>query len=76
MSDPDRIARAEARRGRAVLRKARLTAEEVDLSPIDGAGAISLVARLSRESFSLTGQAEPTYTRAETPYKFVRGRLT
>jgi hypothetical protein len=71
MIDADRRARAEARRGRIVLRKARLQAVEEDLSPVRGAEAVSLVHRLTREAWSLSGKPEPAYSRRETPWRFV-----
>jgi hypothetical protein len=73
MTDFDRTARALARQQRATLRKSTLTADEFDLSPLEGEAALSLVTQLSRESFSLAGQAASDYSRAETPYKFVPG---
>ncbi len=72
MSSSERRARAEARRARVILRKSCLQATEGDLSPIDGAEAVALACRLTREAWSLAGLEEPSYTRAETPYRFVR----
>lgn len=77
MSQPgpdDALRRAEARRERMTLRKARLGEAEVDLSPIFGADALSLVTRLTRASYSLAGISDPTYTRAEIPCRFVPRR--
>jgi hypothetical protein len=54
------------------LRKARLGDPEVDLSPIFGAEAVSLVHRLTRLSYSLAGQVLPAVPRAQMPCKFVR----
>lgn len=71
-----RRARADARRDRATLRKTVLLPVESDLSPIEGPEAVSLVARLTRESWSLSGSTAPTYTRQQIPCKFVPGRLT
>ncbi len=71
MDDVGRRQRAEARRARAVLYKTSLSPHERDLTPIRGADAVSLVTRLTRESYSLAGLAEPTYTRAEIPCRFV-----
>jgi hypothetical protein len=76
MSASERQKRAEARRTRAVLNKARLNATETDLSPIWGAEAIALAVRLTMESWSLTGQPEPNYARSQIPCRFVPGRLT
>jgi hypothetical protein len=76
MSDLDRRARAQARRSRAILHKGRLQATEAELDPLRGAEALSLVHRLTRESWSLSGREEPVYPRAQIPCRFVRGRLT
>jgi hypothetical protein len=53
------------------LRKTRLQAREEDPSPVTGEEAVSLVSRLTREAWSLAGMPEPTYTRRETPYRFI-----
>ena len=76
MTDAERRARALARSGLAILNKARLSAQERDLSPIAGAAAVSLLTRLSMESHQLAGVRDPTYTRAQIPVHFVRGRRT
>lgn len=68
--------RAEERRRRAVLHKAQLQPHERDLSVTRGAEAVSLVTKLTRESWSEAGLEMPKYRRAETPYRFVPGRLT
>lgn len=47
---------------------------ETDLSPVAGAEAISLVTRLTRESWSLTGRPEPEYVRSAIPCRFVPRR--
>lgn len=54
-----------------VLRKTLLHAEGGDLVPVRGPDALSLVHRLTLESWSLAGLAEPSYTRSETPIRFV-----
>ena len=69
MNGPDD--RAKFRAQRMTIRKARLGEPDVDLSPISGAEAISLVRRLTQTSYALSGQPWPTYTRAEIPCKFV-----
>ena len=74
--DDDRRLRAESRRIRATLRKTVLQAREEDLSPVYGGEALSLVDRLTLESWSLSGREFPAYTRAHTPYRFVHGRPT
>ena len=75
-SERARRERAEARRKTAVLRRATLGDGERDLSPILGAEALTLVTHLTRESWALSGQSIPTYSRESTPYRFVPGRLT
>jgi hypothetical protein len=76
VSSVERQARARLRRGSAVLNKTDLSSVETDLTPIHGADAIALAVRLTVESWSLSGQPEPTYTRSETPFRFVPGRMT
>ena len=76
MEDTGRRARAEERRRRATIRRTRLTLEEADPDVIRGGEAVSLVTRLTRESWSLTGREEPRYARHEIPIRFVPGRLT
>lgn len=73
MTEPTRQARASARRSTAVICKASLLAEEEDLSPVRGVEAVSLVTRLSAESWSRSGQEMPAYTRRETPIRFLPG---
>jgi hypothetical protein len=74
MEDPGRLARAEDRRKRAMLRRTRLS-DAADPSPIRGVEALSLLARLTRESWSLAGLEEPSYTRAQIPCRCVPGHL-
>lgn len=74
VEDEAREARAAARRSRVVLRKTQLGAPDVDLSPVRGAEAITLATKLTRQAWSLTGQAWPTYGRSETPFRFVPRR--
>jgi hypothetical protein len=64
--------RAKARAERMTLRKGRLGDLEVDLNPVFGAQAISLVQQLTRASYSLAGLETPTYARATIPCRFVR----
>jgi len=71
MSDADRRERAEARRARVTLHRSKLERRERDLNPVWGAEAISLVTQLTRESWSAAGLEFPSYTRAETPVRFV-----
>ena len=63
--------RAEARRQRAVLVRTRLGAE-VELDPIEGAAAISLVTQLTRQAWTLAGLPFPDYPREAIPCRFVR----
>ncbi|MBE7486546.1 MAG: hypothetical protein HS104_42060 [Polyangiaceae bacterium] len=42
------------------------------MTPISGCDAVSLVTRLSRESWLETGLELPGYSRKQTPYRFVR----
>jgi len=72
MEDVGRRQRAEARRARAVLHKTSLSPQERDLTPVRGADAVSLVMQLTRESYSLAGLVEPTYSRNQIPCRFVR----
>lgn len=76
MADDERRARADARRLRAVLHKGTLQAREHDLDPISGAAALSLVTRLTAESWSLSGLPWPSYSRHEVPHRFVRWRCS
>ena len=71
MADAESHARARTRRARVILRKSRLQATEEDLSPVYGAEAVSLVHRLTREAWSLSGKEKPRYTRREIPWRFV-----
>ena len=70
MTDAER--RAQARRARMTLRMAHLGDPEVDIAPVFGAEAVSLVHRLTRMSYSLAGHALPVCTRAQIPCRFVR----
>jgi hypothetical protein len=76
MADVERRRRAEARRGRTILRKTRLLRREHDLNSLRGPEAVALVARLTAESWSLSGRELPSYTRDTIPVRFVPGRLT
>lgn len=74
MEDPERLARAAGRRSRAILRRTHLS-DTVDPSPLRGIEALSLVARLTSESWSLAGLDEPKYARRQIPLRFVPGRV-
>jgi hypothetical protein len=74
--DDERRHRAMVRQSRMILRKTVLQAQEEDLSPVYGAEALSLVHRLTQESWALSGRVLPGYTREQTPYRFVLGRTT
>lgn len=71
MSETERRKRAEERRQRAVLRRGTLARAELDLTPVRGEEAVSLVTILTRESWSAAGLEVPTYDRAHTPIRFV-----
>lgn len=76
MDDKLRQGRAQARRERAIVRKARLQPREEDLTPLAGPAAVGLVHRLTMESWSLSGRELPSYSRDRVPFRFVPGRLT
>lgn len=61
-----------------ILRKGRVGEPEVDLSPVFGAEAVSLVYGLTRMSYSLAGPGQPlrVQDRAQMPCRFVRRRGT
>ena len=63
--------RADARRITASLYRGRLQKEERDLSPLCGPEALTLVTRLTREGWSLSGRSVATYSRDSLPYRFV-----
>ena len=75
MEDDGRRARAESRRGNMVLRRTRLS-DDADAEPVRGEEALSLVTRLTRESWSLAGLEEPAYSRRQIPCRTVPGRIT
>jgi hypothetical protein len=58
------------------LRKGRVGEPEVDLSPVFGVEAISLVYRLTRTSYSLADHPPTTYPRERIPCRFVRRRAS
>lgn len=72
-AEMERRARAARRASVMSIHKATL-GYEVDLSPIRGENAISLVTQLSREAFSLAGLEQPAYPRARIPVRFVPRR--
>jgi hypothetical protein len=71
MRDMDRRRRAEARRTRAVLRRTTLAEMDGNAEVVAGPEAVSLAARLSRWSWSLTGRERPAYARSAIPCRFV-----
>ncbi len=73
MTISERRARAAARRVAMRIVKGRLGDPEHDLSPVRGEEALSLVTKLTRESWAEAGAELPRYSRAETAYRFVRG---
>jgi hypothetical protein len=61
-----------ARRAETVsIHKGKLGDAPIDFSPVKGAAAISLLTRLTRESFSLARSQAPAYRREEIPVRFV-----
>lgn len=71
--DNERRRRAAQRRNRVVMGRCALGDVEPDLSPVEGAEALSLVTRLTRESWTLSGQPWPSYHRSQTPCRFIPG---
>ena len=72
MGEAERKARAELRRGRALIRRTHL-GDASDPSPVRGEDAVSLVAVLTRESWALAGLVTPDYARCDIPWRFVPG---
>ena len=70
----ERETRAALRRKTAVLNRTRLGGVERDLSPLSGPEALSLVERLTRESWTAAGRIFPRYRRDQIPVHFVPGR--
>jgi len=66
-SDSDRRLRAEHRRRTAVLRRATLGGIEPDPLPLSGPEAVSLVGRLTQESWTAAGLTFPRYSRDQIP---------
>jgi hypothetical protein len=73
-SDSDRRRRAEHRRRTAVLHRVTLGGVEPDPSPVSGVAGLSLVERLTRESWTAAGRPFPRYDRARIPVSFVPRR--
>lgn len=71
-----RLERARQRRETMILRRTSLEDGEEDLTPVFGEEAISLVTQLTRESFGISGDGGRSYSRAQIPCVFLRGRLT
>jgi hypothetical protein len=55
----------------AVLNRTLLARTEPDPSPLNGPDALSLVARLTRESWALAGREVPRYSREQILSRFV-----
>ena len=71
MSDDEaRQQRAALRQGTMTLLKTRLGAEPADAT-VRGAQAVSLVGQLTLMAWAMAGRSLPTYSRAETPVKWV-----
>jgi len=73
-SDSDRRLRAENRRRTAILSRATLGGIEPDPAPVSGPEAVSLVERLTRESWSAAGWDIPQYSREDIPVCFAPRR--
>ncbi|HTV80373.1 MAG TPA: hypothetical protein VMF03_19125 [Steroidobacteraceae bacterium] len=71
MNLSDAKARAEHRRRTIVLHRTVLKDVESDLNPLAGPAAVSLVERLTRESWAAAGKSIPTYPRQKIPVRFV-----
>ncbi|MGH8301016.1 MAG: hypothetical protein ACRET5_06055 [Steroidobacteraceae bacterium] len=70
-SDSDRRLRAEHRRRTVILNRATLGGIEPDPVPVSGPDAVSLVERLTRESWAAAGRSLPQYSRWQIPVSFV-----
>lgn len=73
-SDSERRLRAEHRRRTVVLSRATLGGLEPDPVPLSGPEAVSLVERLTRESWKVAGRPFPAYSRKQIPIAFVPRR--
>jgi hypothetical protein len=73
-SDSDRRLRAEQRRRTAILNRTTLGGIEPDPVPLSGPEALSLVERLTRESWSAAGRDFPQYSRENIPVAFTPRR--
>jgi len=71
-SSIERKQRADKRRRTVVLMKRTMETQDLDLNPLRGAEALSLVWPLTRESWSLGRHRLPNYDRATIPCCFVR----
>ena len=69
----DRGSRAALRRKTAVLSFTRFGGIEPDPLPLSGPEALSLVERLTRESWSAAGRIYPRYPRRRIPVRFLPG---
>lgn len=67
----DRRARAALRREIAVLNRTQLGGVERDFQPVMGPEALSLVTRLTQESWATAGREFPRYERSQIPVRFV-----
>jgi hypothetical protein len=74
-SDSDRRLRADHRRRTATLHRVALGGMEPDPLPVAGPEAVSLVERLTRESWTAAGLTFPRYSRAQIPVSFTPRRL-
>ena len=70
-SQSDRAYRAQQRRLTATLHRGKVGGIEPDPVPLDGSDAISLVERLTLESWAAAGKVMPKYSREQIPIAFV-----
>src|SRR5690606_8974468 len=70
-ADATRRARAEARRGSITVRRVERGADEAPTERIRGEAALSLVTKLTRAAWVVTGRPFPSYRRDEIPCVFV-----
>lgn len=75
MSSEDHTRATRAAQRRATMQVRLMPShpgDEHDFSPISGAAAMSLAAKLSCSTWTLAGNAMPKYTRASIPVHFTK----
>lgn len=70
MSAVNRNARAQERRSRILVRRTTLD-DDSDPWPVRGVEAISLVTRITRDVWNLSGKTWPSYDRKHIPIRSV-----